>query len=823
MFFAGIAAASAAVTDQVKDYYASQNLASARAEYMYVNSTAVNEIAAADGVKKAAGYDTYYTRTQSIDGIMLDITVTTLTDGIDEPYMTSGRLPKDGAREIIIDDVFADKHGVKAGDIIEFEINALKKMTLSVSPSVQYVPEYERVTYAFTVCGLYHSADTIFKVNMMNTSAATDSFIMAKVNYGEIAQFTDDAVIDMVTPMGTQTIPLPHADGVDVFTSVAVIGKNVDYEKLFGKYTLTPDNFDMIFLDPTAAAGLYKYSLERDSFPSVTAFDAVNDTIAAIAAVLPMIFFAVAAAITVISLSKTVDNQRMQIGIIQALGIGKGAVYFSYIFYALFACLIGGFVGGTVGILFIPWLLNMIYARQFAMPPTPQHIGVLYLFLGVIISASLACLSAFLSCYKTLRTAPAQTMRPKPPKKTRRILAERWTGLWKRLGFGAKMNLRNMFLHKTKMLLSSVGIVGCLALLIALVGLKDNMAQSFDSYDASTGYDMTITTDIAVDLTMDEIYDDIASGDGHEYMRNLTFVPDFSGRFEYNGKTADLTVMAIPTYADEKYYRYADADCIRLYTDIKGKKRIVFRDDTFVLPEMTAAELGVKAGDTVRVTGYSLDNRPIDFEIKVTAVAREYFDQKAYCAYSVFENNGVGLLADTSYAKLLPWANAEEAISALHANEAVRDVSTFRSNYDALVKKMSLLDYAVIIFVVGAAALAIAVIYNITATNLKERTREIATLMVLGYKRGETANMLIAENMVITGLGCILGLPLGYGLLVWLVDLTKSFNVFISGMLTWYVALGCIALTFIFSLIATLLLNTRMKRISMVEALKSVE
>lgn len=821
LFFAGIAAASAAVTDQVNDYYASQHLASARGEYMYVNSTAVNEIAAADGVKKAAGYDTYYTRTSSIGGIMRDITVTTLTDGIDEPYITSGRLPKKDAREIIIDEVFANKHGAKIGDTVEFEINALKKITLSVTPSVQYVPEYERVSYAFNVCGIYHSADTVFKVNMSNTSAATDSFIMAQVNYGEIKQFMPDAVIEGV---GEYPIPVSVlSDGVDIYTSIAVIGKNADYEKLFGKYTLTADNFNKIFTDPTAAAGLYKYSLEQDSFPSVTAFDAVNDTIASLAAVLPMIFFAVAAAITVISLSKTVDNQRMQIGIIQALGISKGAVYFSYIFYALFACLIGGFAGGTVGILFIPWLLNIIYSGQFAMPPTPQHVGVLYLFLGVIISAALACLSAFFSCYKTLRTAPAQTMRPKPPKKTKRILAERWTGLWKRLGFGSKMNLRNMFLHKTKMLLSSVGIVGCLALLIALVGLKDNMAQSFTSYEQSAGYDMTITTDVAVDLTDDGIYDEIVAKDGHEYMRNLTFVPDFSGRFEFKGKTADLTVMAIPTYADEKLYRYADADCIRLYTDIKGKNRIVFRDDSFVLPEMTADELGVKAGDTVRITGYSLDNRPIDFEIKVTAVAREYFDQKAYCSYAVFENNGVGLLSDTSYAKLLPWADGKAASEALKSNEAVRDVSTFRANYDALVKKMSLLDYAVIIFVVGAAALAIAVIYNITATNLKERTREIATLMVLGYKRGETANMLIAENMVITGLGCVIGLPLGYGLLVWLVNLTKSFNVFISGMMTWYVALGCIALTFVFSFIATLLLNTRMKKISMVEALKSIE
>lgn len=656
------------------------------------------------------------------------------------------------------------------------------------------------------------------------------SFVFAQVNYGEIRSYTDAAsiVLRVQTPGGEMETPLLEysALDVDLYNGIKVkCEKGFEgYPELFDRYTVsTQEQLEAIFADPNAAAGLYMYSLERDRFPSVSAFSSMNDTIAALAAVLPLIFFAVAAAITVISLSKTVDNQRMQIGVIQALGVSKGNVYFSYIFYALFACLIGGSAGGLVGTFFVPYLLDIIYARQFSMPPTAWHVTGVWMLIGVAISAALACLSAFVSCYKTLRVVPAQAMRPKPPKKTRRILAERWTGLWKKLGFGAKMNLRNMFLHKTKMVLSSVGIVGCLALLIGLIGLKDNMSMSFRAYDASANYDISIVTDVAVDITDKAIYDEMTGADGEEYMHTLTFVPDFSGRFEFGGKTADLTVMAIPTYADEKNYPYADADCVRLYTDVGGKHRVLFESDTFVIPEMLAQKLGAKAGDTVRVTGYSLDNRSIDFEVVITAVVCEYFEQKAYCAYDVFAKNNVGLIADKTYGSFLPGADETAAIAALESHDAVRAVQTFRENFEALEKQMSLLDYAVIIFVVGAAALAIAVIYNITATNLKERTREIATLMVLGYNKHETANMLIVENLVITGLGCVLGLPLGYGLLWWLVEITKSFNVFISSFFSWYVVLGCIALTFAFSLIATMLLNTKLKKISMVEALKSVE
>lgn len=826
-FFAGIAEGSSAVTAQVDDFCVSQNLAAARAEYMYVNSAAVGEIAQDERVEKAAGYDTFYTNTAPY-GIRYDMTITTITEGIDDPYMVKGRLPDPGAGEIIIDEVFSEAHGVGVGAELEFYINTLKSVNVGIAEggtTPRYEPAYESVPYTFTVCGIFHSPDVIYKVNFMNTADVPENFIMAYVNYGEIASYKADAVVTFngMPVFSYSAVP----DDINIYNGIKILGEydGDDDEELFSAYSVSSaEELTEIFRNPSNAAGLYMYTLEQKNFPSLTAYDSINDTIAALAAVLPMIFFAVAAAITVISLSKTVENQRMQIGVIQALGISKSNVYFSYIFYALFACLIGGLVGGVVGNYTVPFLLTIIYARQFSMPPTPLHIGVAYMLLGVLIAAALASLSAFLSCYKTLRQKPAQAMRPKPPKKTRRILAERWTGLWKRLGFGAKMNLRNMFLHKMKMLLSSVGIIGCLALLVGLIGLKDNMAFSFDSYENSSGYDLTIVTSVAADIESDSpIYDEIAGVDGAEYMHNLTFVPDFSARFQFNGNTADQTLMALPTYADEKYYRFADADCIKLYTDLYGRNRLLFVEDTFAIPKSLADKLGVKAGDTVSVSGYTLDNTRVEFDVTVTAVVYEYFDQKAYCSYDLFKTHVGRLVADTSYATLLPGADRDEAIAALEKNEYVRAVSTFRDAYDTLSKQMGLLDYAVIIFVVGAAVLAIAVIYNITSTNLKERTREIATLMVLGYKKHETASMVLVENMFITGLGCLLGLPLGYGLLYWLVDITASFNVFISGFLSWYVALGCIALTFIFSVAATLLLKRGMDRISMVEALKSVE
>lgn len=827
-FFAGITAGSNAVTQQVEDYYRDRNYATARAEYMYVNSAAVGEIAAVAGVKKAAGYNEFHTQTR-ISGIRRDIALTTLTDGIDDQLLLSGRLPVRGdKREMIIDTVAAGSLGIAIGDVLAFDIDAVSRIDIAMSVqgdgehtlkyATQIVPEH----YEFTVVGIYHSPDVIFKVNLRNTAALPDEFIFGRVCYGDISLFSSDAVIVMGGG-GEAVVKISDlSSGTQIFNHIKVISSS-DCGYLFERYSVSSASDIAAMLDnPTAPAGLFMYAMSRDEFPSVVAFDSINDTIAALAAVLPFIFFAVAAAITIISLSKTVDNQRTQIGVIQALGVSKGNIYFSYIFYALFACVTGGLIGGLVGIFTLPYLINVLYARQFCMPPTPQFVSPLFLILGIVVAAALACLAAFISCHRTLKVRPAQAMREKPPKKTKRILAERWTWLWKRFGFGAKMNLRNMFLHKIRMLLSSVGIIGCLALLVGLIGLKDNMAFSFDRYAEMSGYDLMVVIENPVDIqTFD--FDEISGQSGAEYMDKLTFAPDFSGRFVYRGKTADMTVMALPTVADARKYKYADSDCVKLFSDDDGDRRLVIRDDTFAIPTALADELGVKAGDSVTVSGYSQDNRAVEFTVRITDVIYEYFEQKAYCAYGTFAAKGVGLYADTAYAKVKAGTSIATATTALQSYSQVRDVRSFAQTYGALQDKMAMLDYAVVLFMIGAAVLAVAVIYNITATNLKERTREIATLMVLGYKQGETSLMLLVENLVITAIGCAIGLPLGYGLMLWLVDLSSSFNVFISDFLTWYVALGCIALTFAFSIIATLMFNRKIKKISMVEALKSVE
>lgn len=807
-FFAGIAEATTSVTTQVEDYCAAQNIASARATFMFVNSAAVEEIAADSGVKKAEGYDTFYTK---IKGSRTDITLSTLTDGIDEPKIMSGKMPKTG--EIIVDSVYANAHRVKLGDTVEFSVDALKKITLSADG---YNAAYESKDYAFTVSGIFHSPDVLRKVDVMNTATQSEDFMLAHVNYGEVKSFTDDAVVST----GTVDFPFAAATGagVKVYNGVKIIGTPKE-KKVFEKYTVGIDNLFDVLTDPAKAAGLHVVTLKQKDYPAQQAYNGINDAIKSLAAVLPFIFFAVAAAITVISLSKTVDNQRMQIGVIQALGIAKRDVYFSYIFYALFACVIGGLSGGLVGTFTVPYLLEFIYEGQFSMPPTPLNIGVAYTFIGVAIAAGLACISAFLSCHKTLKVAPAQAMRPKPPKKTKRILAERWTGLWKRLGFGAKMNMRNMFLHKIRMLLSSVGIVGCLALLIGLVGMKDNMAFSFNHYDYQTGYDMTVYLTETADVTDEQSYA-LAQ---NEKLDKYTLVPAFSAKFSYKGKSEDQTLMALPAKSDVAKYATADPDCVRLYEDISQKKRLVIDKDTLAIPEVLADKLNVSAGDTVTVNGRTLDGETIEFTAKVTAVVCEYFEQNAYCSYDFFTAHGISLVADSAYARTAKGAEVKATAEQIEESDDVRIVQVFRDSYEELEDRMALLDYAVWLFVIGAGVLAVAVIYNITATNLKERTREIATLMVLGYKKRETANMLLVENMVITAIGCLLGLPFGYILLDWLVSLTQSFSVFISGFMSWYTSLGCIALTFFFSFVATMFLNRKLKKISMVEALKSVE
>lgn len=828
LFFAGMIEGSASIGRQVDTFYKTQNFADATGYFMYTNQLAVNEIEKDANVTAAEGRNTFYTSTTIDGGKKCDLTVMTLTSKVNIPLVTEGTLP--ARNECLVDYIFAEAYHIKIGDTVSFDINALSNVDLILAEGrdLEQKSEFKSVPYSFTVSGFYHSPELLYKLNAMDVAASANEFGFVLVNHSDINPFADGAMINGITSaMPGYKIPLLNCDdiSVPVFNEIITDSTNdTEVTKLFESYTINSmDDLKEIFKDPnTRPAGLYMYTLLQKNTPSEAAFRPAFSQIQNLVSVIPMIFFLVAAIITFISLSKTVDNQRTQIGIMQAMGVSKGNIYFTYLLYALIAATIGALVGGFAGCYSIPFVYNMSFNIQFNMPMMQLDIQVYYIVVGLIIAVAVALLSAFVSCHRTLKEIPAQALRPKPPKKTRKILLERWKWFWGKIGFGAKMIFRNIFLHKTRILLSSVGVIGCLALLIGGLGLKDRVDFIMRHYAASGNYDIQATINSTTNIeTLD--YDMVIGEDPSENIASITFAPQLSLKISFQGKTKDVTTIALPSDKSMEHFSKSNLDTVNLYRDYGSNDKLQFTEKTFALPEIFASDMGIQVGDVISVSTYTNDNQNVKTTIRVTDIIMQYLDQTAYASYEIFQNAGFGLYADSCYIDLKNPSDIDQAKSILASREEIRSARTFTELADNAKSQVSILDAVVTLIIAGAAVLAIAVIYNITSINVLERTREIATLMVLGYKKHETNRLIIIENVVITFIGCIIGLPLGFGLLTWLVNIVNSMNICLPGNLTYYVALICIALTFVFSLIATFMLNRKMQKISMVEALKSVE
>lgn len=832
-FFAGMLTGSKIISSSVTDVYADCSIASSEATYMLINDIAIEQIAQTSGVSVANGRNVFYTKA-AMNGAdeSVDATVMTITQDVNTYIIESGTHPK--AKECIIDSVYAKAAKINVGDKMTFKIPTIKEMGLKQEEGreVEQRVEYVNIEYTLTVAGTFYSPDIISKINVMDSTASRNDFIMALINYDEIPLVTNDAVIkipvkaevagavyehDMIIPFSSIT--------VNLYTGVlAIADESVNTENLFKQFTVESADDLIEILKPenlnVKGAGLFMYKLDFDEFPSVKAFSSTFDPIEKLSGVLPLLFFAVAAIITVVSLAKMVDNQRNQIGIMQAIGISKGGIYFTYIFYALFASVIGGLLGALCGELAIPEIYKSIFNVTFTMPNMPISIRFEYVLAAVVLAAAVACASSFASSFKTLRSVPAQALRDKPPKKTRKTALERWHWAWRHMGFGAKMNYRNMALHAFKILISSVGIIGCMMLMVGMLAMSDRITYALNTSESSINYDLVGSLKSAVNI--DELdVDEVFKLDGQNRIQDITFAPNISATLRKGNKSEGVTVIALPSQADILLYPHSRKDCVKVYR-ANGDK-LEMSDNTFALSSYYADRLGVKVGDTISFTAYTADNQNVSAVVTVTDITRQYIDQNVYCSYATMRNIAGNLFVNEFFITVKNVANLDDAVAEIADFEQIRSIHTKTAATAKVRENMNLLYIFVVICTIGAGSLAIAVIYNITAINVSERKREIATLMVLGYKRREISSMIMIENLVITLIGCLIGIPGGYGLLVWLITIARSLGVILPSNLTILPCLVAVVGTFIFSIIATLLLERRMSKISMVEALKSVE
>lgn len=556
------------------------------------------------------------------------------------------------------------------------------------------------------------------------------------------------------------------------------------------------------------------YVLSRQYLQTYVEYGQNADRIGAIGKVFPVIFFLVAALVCLTTMTRMVEEQRTQIGVLKALGYGKLAIAGKYILYALSASLLGSLIGLIIGQKVFPAIIINAYKIMYGTLPailTPLNLeySVTSTTLAVICTTG----AAVFACYKELMAVPAQLMRPVTPKAGKRVFLERIGFIWRHLNFSMKATIRNLVRYKKRFFMTVFGIGGCTALLLVGFGLKDSIT-SIGSLQFSKVhiYDSEISLE-----------DDISEADRlalAEVMENDTDIIDTLN-------VAKTTIDAESGTVTKNAYLMIpeNPDALDNYVSLQDRvtgESYELTDEGVIITEKLAKLLDVSVGDTV----YLKEDETDKVEVTITAITENYFFHYIYMSPAVYEE----LFKEGSvYGEILTnnsdnsEAFEEEFGQRYMDEEAVTGVSFVSATAANIADMLRSLDIITYVLVISAGLLAFIVLYNLNNINVSERMRELATLKVLGFYDGEVSGYVIRENVWLTAIGIIAGLFMGkvlhrYVILTAEVDMTMfGRNIELRSYLF------SILLTFVFSGIVNLIMHFKLKKINMVESMKSVE
>ena len=555
------------------------------------------------------------------------------------------------------------------------------------------------------------------------------------------------------------------------------------------------------------------YILDRDSHQSFVEYEGCANSIDALAKIFPVFFFAVAALVCLTTMTRMVDEQRINIGTLKGLGYKTSQISKKYILYALIACLTGSILGLAIGFSVFPTVIFFAYGMMYSIEnivyvfSIPIAIGITSLALIIII------LSAYMACSKELKETPAILMRPKAPKSGKRILLERVPFIWNRFSFISKVTVRNIFRYKKRFLMTVLGIAGCTALILTGFGIKDSIEMILTGqYGTLFKYDMSLV--IQSDMTDKQIYELRKNLSDIDEINKYEFFSYENGDIKVNNTTKEITIVVPENLKKmDKFIHLQDR---------KTQNPIELNNKGIVLTEKIARDLGVKAGDEIELIN-SDDKKA---KIKVSHITENYISHYAYISpenyIKLFEkdldfNRLIGILNN-------PSVKIEDKLSKKLFDIDTIDGITFNTaSKETFHNTIKNLNYVVLIMIISAGALAFVVLYNLTNVNISERIREIATIKVLGFYDKEVSAYIYRENIILTIIGTVVGLGLGtilHKFIMVTVEIQSMMFGRVIDMSSYFIAA---VLTIVLSLFVNLAMFYKLRNVKMVESLKSVD
>lgn len=552
------------------------------------------------------------------------------------------------------------------------------------------------------------------------------------------------------------------------------------------------------------------YVLDRNTNVGYVCLKNDSGVVKGIANVFPVFFFLVAALICMTTMNRMVEEQRTQIGVLKALGFSEGKIMGKYLFYSGSAAISGTLIGYVLGIHFFPLVIITAYGIVYKMGGI-YYVSDLPLALVSLTVAVLCSVgTTWLSCHKELKEVAADLMRPKAPKAGKRVFLEHVPFIWKRLKFLQKVSVRNIVRYKKRFFMMVIGISGCTALLVMGFGVRDSVVAVADQqYEEIQLYDIGVTLKDGkmpgeADLkSLDSVLEKENAAGMYAMEKTIDLVTDKG--------TKSIHMVAVEN-PDEV------GDFISLHT--KKQEPIAYpKEGEAVLSKKVAETYAVKKDDTILLR----DSDNNEMSLKVTGICENHIYNYVYIAPESYEKQIGDLVFKNVYVSLPDEADIHEVSAALMKADGVTAVTVNSDMLNRISQMMSCMNYIVIVIIICAGALAFIVLYNLNNINITERVREIATIKVLGFYPKETASYVFRENMVLTAIGCGLGLILG-----------KWFHRFVMGeiqidMVSFNVQIN--AVSYLFSVLLTMgfawivnrMMTGKLERINMAESLKSID
>jgi putative ABC transport system permease protein len=525
----------------------------------------------------------------------------------------------------------------------------------------------------------------------------------------------------------------------------------------------------------------------------------------------PLIFFLVAALVSLTTMTRMVQDKRIEIGTFKALGYSRASIVAHYLIYSLSASAIGSLIGISIGFRLFPPLIMNAYSSLYAIPDKVAPFNTSLALQASIIAVIFTAAAAVGATLGELREVPASLMRPKPPKSGKKIFLEKVGFIWKRLNFTKKVTARNIFRYKQRLFMTVIGIAACTGLMITGFGLKEGIVGATEAqFNKIYKYDMQGTLNKSVNA--DEKNDIKAEVVKNSNLKSILFTYSKNGTVQFEDSKSQDAYIIVP---EEK-------TAFNSYINLTMKgKELKLEDEGVILTKKLSKIINKKAGDTIEIT---LSDKVI--EAKVSAVTEHYIQHYVYMSPAYYEKLTGSKISFNSFFGLLRStieADEENTAEALKTIDSVNSIGFKNNVHVDYNKTMDSINTVVMVLIISAGVLAFVVIYNLTNINITERRRELATIKLLGFYNNELAAYIYRENMILTFIGSLTGILMGILLSKFVLYAAETNVIAFLQKISPIYFLYSVLLTLLFSVIVNLAMYNRFDKIDMIESLKSAE